>query len=829
MIPTAATPMVAPLDAFGADDLPAVGGKAANLGELLRAGLPVPPGFVVTTDAYAAAVDGAGLADLLAGPDPDPAALRAAVGSAPVPEAVRAAITEAHARLGGVPVAVRSSATAEDLPGAAFAGQQDTYLNVVGADGVVDAVRRCWASLWTDRAAAYRRARSVDPAGVRIAVVVQAMVESEAAGVMFTADPVSGERGRIVVESGRGLGEAVVSGLVTPDHYALDRRGRVLEHRPGRAEVVVRPVPGGGIVHERPGEGGGRSPLPDGVLRELAGYGRAAAEHFGRPQDMEWALAAGRVHIVQSRPMTALPPESVPLNRRQRLMATVLSEYVPVRPYPMDVDTWLGRGPSAMMRDIAHEYGIVGAFDGFLREEDGVVVELVPPAPHPVPRALLTPFRLVRKARTRRITAWREDPRFLDFLRRVEELDARDPAALAWPELLAVPEEAIGLLDPCRELRLDYLPGAAVSLARLTATLALLGRRALLGDLTGGAHTRTEDANRALQDLAGLVRGDAGLRGLFAEASPEEVLARVRAGRVGAGTGFAEALEVFLREFGRRETASPLLVSPPTLGEVPESVIGLVRVMVDEPRAEDPGSCSERALAALLEHPLLRGRRARARMTRWVRAAQYGVAFREDTHFFFTAPLPALRRALLEMGRRLTRAGVLGAEAEVFHLRMAEVAQVADPGAVPAETADRLRSLVRARAARREELTGVRLLDLARVYPRRSGGDALATGSPAGSGRATGTVRVVRGPDDFHRLGAGEILVCPTTNPSWTPLFRRAAAVVADTGSMGSHAAIVAREYGIPAVMGTGNGTSVLADGARVTVDGDTGLVTEAS
>jgi pyruvate,water dikinase len=830
--------LVLPLASVGSADLAEVGGKGANLGELMRAGLPVPPGFVVTTDAYAAVAHAvgldtklaAGLGDGTPGLGDGAAALRSDLEGAPVPDGLRAAITAAYTALGeDAAVAVRSSATAEDLPGAAFAGQQDTYLNVIGADAVVDAVRRCWASLWTDRAVSYRRDRAIDPAEVRIAVVVQTMVDSDVAGVMFTADPVTGARDRVVVDAGAGLGEAVVSGLVTPDHYVLDERGTLLDWSPGRGEVVVRSQAGGGVVHDSTtGSGAGKRLLTDDRLAELAGHARTIAAHFGRPQDIEWSVGGGRAYIVQARPMTALPPPSVPLNRRQRLLGSILTEYIPTRPYPMDVSTWLGLGPAKMMRDLLADLGMAAAFEDFLREEDGVVVELVPPAPHPTPRALLTPFKLAHRARTHDINTWREDPVFTRFLRDADEADGLDLPSLTWSELLRVPQRTIDLMDPCRELRAAYLPSAAITFGRLAVATALLGRRSLLGDLIGGARTRTEDANQALQDLADRVRAVPELCALFATADPADILAAVREGTGPVGA-FGDELDAFRREFGRRETATPLLVSPPTLAESPESVIGLVRVLVDQPRGEDRGSRSERALARLLTHPLLRGERARARMTRWVRAAQQGMAFREDSHFYFTASLPALRRSLLEIGARLRKAGVVDEPFDVFHLRMEEVREIDDVEAMPAEQVQRLRSLVRARAAKRAELTGVRMVDPARVFPPRNTGNALVTGTPASAGTATGTARIIRDTADFHRLGSGDVLVCPYTNPSWTPLFQRAAAVVVDTGAVASHAAIVAREYGIPAVMGSGTGTTTIKDGDRITVDGGTGRVTPAS
>jgi pyruvate,water dikinase len=213
-------------------------------------------------------------------------------------------------------------------------------------------------------------------------------------------------------------------------------------------------------------------------------------------------------------------------------------------------------------------------------------------------------------------------------------------------------------------------------------------------------------------------------------------------------------------------------------------------------------------------------------MLAWVEAARAGTAFREDSHFYFLMPLPILRRSLLEMGRRLRDVGVLDKPEDVFHLRLEELEAIDDPATVKKH--DRLRADVRTRSVRREELAGVWLIDPTAVLPRRESGDAIITGTPASSGIATGPVRLIRGPAEFGLLAAGDVLVCPYTNPAWTTLFQRAAAVVVDSGGPASHAAIVAREYGIPAVMGTGTSTSTLTDGQLVTVNGTTGRVTAA-
>jgi phosphoenolpyruvate synthase/pyruvate phosphate dikinase len=275
--------LVLPIPALGPGDLALAGGKGANLGELVRGGFPVPEAVVVTTAAYASVVESNGLAATieasLRGGD-GAAGIRAAFEDATVPDGLRAEIVEAYTVLGGGPVAVRSSATAEDLPGAAFAGQQDTYLNVVGEVALLQAVRRCWGSLWTDRAIAYRARRGVDQASVRMAVVVQRMVPAEHAGVLFTANPVTGARDEVVIDASPGLGEAVVSGLVTPDHYVLDARGAIRQHTQGRREVVIRGVDGGGTARttDEPVDA-----LPHEVVVELAQLGRAGGSGSCRP------------------------------------------------------------------------------------------------------------------------------------------------------------------------------------------------------------------------------------------------------------------------------------------------------------------------------------------------------------------------------------------------------------------------------------------------------------------------------------------------------------------------------------------------------------------
>lgn len=325
MRPFPETPLVAPLQRFSHSDLASAGGKGANLGELVRAGFPVPAGFVVTTAAYDRFVAHNRLNETIAQAlreGQGGALIRDAFEHASIPAEVEQAILAAYAQLGQGAVAVRSSATAEDLPEAAFAGQHDTFLNIIGAQAVLEAVRRCWASLWNDRAIAYRERRRVDHRTVKLAIIVQRMVAAEAAGVLFTANPVTGAREEVVIDASPGLGEAIVSGRVTPDRFVLQKRRwgwRIVERYVGRREVIVRARPGGGTEQVDGSAIAGIPALPDRVLCQLARTGAAIQRHFGGPQDIEWAWDGKALFILQARPITALPPPPPRPGFRRRL------------------------------------------------------------------------------------------------------------------------------------------------------------------------------------------------------------------------------------------------------------------------------------------------------------------------------------------------------------------------------------------------------------------------------------------------------------------------------------------------------------------------------
>lgn len=800
-------PFCLPLQRLGRHDLELAGGKGANLGELIAAGFDVPEGFVVTTAAYYSAV----------GPGPHSLA---AVGRLAVPGALAQAIADGYASLGAGPVAVRSSATAEDLPGAAFAGQQETYLNVQGEAAVITAVRDCWASLWGERAIAYRARLGLDESTVAIAVVVQRMVDADLAGVMFTADPVTGRRDHVVIDASPGLGEAVVSGLVTPDHAVLDADNRVISQRAGGRELTIRAACGGGTVTDENAGGAGGAPS-DGQLARLADLGRRIATHFGGPQDVEWAIEGERIAIVQARPMTALPPAPVPLNAVQRFVGPVILELLPRRPHPLELSAWsrsIGRHVEGLVD------GLVGGhvdFNDVAVTTDEVMVSYVPPDPHPTAR---TPLRLLRTLwRTRRDPrAWRDDPAYRRFDADAGTLAALDVAGAEWAELLAVPARASALVDLMTELRVGYLPGAVGAMLRLRLLLAVLRRSELFGALILELPTMTDRANGTLALIADQLRGLPDLAERLAGLSPAAALEAIR--RDPDAVDVRERLEAFLRRYGHRETGSVLLLRDPSWADEPTTVMALIQLLLASPDKTGTPPFAP-ALARLLHDPVLTATRSADWVGRLVTRASAGVQVREDTHFEVTRAMPPVRHACVEAGRRLAAAGAIDQVDDVWFLTLEELRSVPDPDRAGGA---RLREAIGRRRALWQELAGAPLIATATLYPARDDSDALVTGVAGGGGVAEGPVRVIHSPAGFGALRPGEVLVCPATNPSWTPLFSRAGAVVVDHGGIASHAAIVAREYGIPAVMGTGIGTGVLRDGVRVRVDGDRGRVTPA-
>jgi phosphohistidine swiveling domain-containing protein len=844
MIPTA--PLVRSLASIRASDGPIAGGKGANLGELIAAGFPVPDGFVITTEAYAYAADAARI-------DPgEPEAAARRFRSTPVPKAIAAQALEAYRALGAGAVAVRSSATAEDLPGASFAGQQDTYLGVAGDEAVLDAIRRCWASLWNERAVAYRRDHDIDDRDVKLAVVVQRMVEATAAGVLFTADPVIGRRGRAVIDAALGLGEAVVSGAVDPDHYVAD---------PVTGEIAERTV-----QRDEPA-------LDDAMVRELAAIGLRIERHFGSPQDIEFAFDADRrLWIVQSRPITTLyplphEPAREAAGPRVYFSASVAQGYFePITP--------MGQEPFRRIGEMLAEAFARGRRDGgpvnspVVEAGLRLFVDITPALRDPLGREFVE--RVTGVAESRSSVVIRKlalDPRFaprsgsrVGSIRRIVPLVVRSRIPIFALRLLRLPDATREryVRDVERVTHID-LPPTATSATRLdafeklirsvprfamprllglvvagmlsyAAASRLLGDRATRQELQsltlGLPHNPTTEMDLALWALATGIRTDPASRKALLERPAAELAAAYRDRAL--PRPLQDGLAAFLARYGFRSIGE-IDLGVPRWSEDPTHLLGAIGnylqlgdgALAPDEQFERGARQAEALVATLLGR--VRGPRRRA-LRFFLGRVRALMGSRELPKYTLIRLLFTPMRELLKpVGEELAAAGRLESRDDIFFVTIAEARQAlagADLRAtVAARRATHDRELARRHVPRVLLSDGtdaeVALVDVP---------DGALRGSPASPGVVTAKARVILSPQGA-RLKPGEILVAPSTDPGWTPLFLTAGGLVMEMGGMMSHGAVVAREYGIPAVVGVAGATERIATGEEITVDGSAGVV----
>jgi len=834
------TGLVLALDEVGSADAPRVGRKAATLGALRRAGFPVPDGVVVATEALACTLAAARL-DGSAGPEQ--------VEAAPLPGEVAAAIAAAAGRLGGGPLAVRSSGVDEDLAGASYAGQYETVLGVPAAE-LPAAVRRCWASAFTRHVAAYRRSRGA-AGSAAMAVLVQPMVAADVAGVAFSADPVTGDRETTVVNAVRGLGDRLAAGSASPDEWVV---------RAGAATCRAAPE---GVIGAEAAVG-------------VAALARRVEAHLGTPQDIEWALAGGELVLLQARPVTALPgqapePVEVPVEVPPGFWQREAS-HAP-RPWtPMSVSVAWGQPRNEAGRRTFEEFGILAETVEIAQIGGWDYLRVVPLGgrDRPAPPAWLMPLliRLVPRLGRRiaaAVAAVRSDKagRFVeqwyhqwqpDLAARIALLRDTDLAAAGDAELDTHTTRSLALLREGIDIHF-LLHGALMPiLAELVfACREMLGwpDEEALELLAGLSVTSTAPACR-LAELAVIAADRPAVRRLLAEAN-----IGTADGLAAADPDFAQAFAAYQREFACR--ALRYEIADPSLAETPELTLRLIADQLA--RGYDPAADA----AALADRRMAAADRARAalagcslgdreRFERALARAERAYPVREDNEFFtVSAPLALLRYRLLEIGRRLAARGQLGRRDDVFFLTVDEARAALPDGESQTALVTRRKGerafaeqhpgpasygkdpgppppLDALPAEARFTMTALlwyldRVIEAASSSHAQQAGAQVLDGIAASPGRYTGPARVVMDEFDFGKMRLGDVLVCPVTSPVWSVLFPSIGALVTDAGGLLSHPAIIAREYGVPAVVAAGNATALLRDGQAVTVDGTAGRI----
>ncbi len=833
-----------------------IGPKAASLCTLRRLGMKVPACFFVTIAAFREHSEANGLGrQMAARVDSRPGALeeiRRLITRAPLMETPREQIAAAYERLGAGVVAVRSSATAEDLPGHSFAGQHETILGVKSLEECLDAIKRCWASLWTDRAFEYRRRNGIDHQQVEMAVIVQQQIEPEAAGVAFSVDPVTGSRSRIVIESCHGLGDALVSGEVQPDRILLRKKNLKLIRQ--------------NLVADEPS-------LDWKSARRLARSARRIEKRLGGPQDIEWALRAGTLWFLQARPITALP-EPKPWEDRQVWTNLNLGEVAPDVMTPMTYSAIarmfeplfvplfrmagadIRRHPpgglvagrlyfninviAATLRPFASPARMSALNDifggeqsrSFERGQFDLCEEDLPDLGFRWSRYFLSWPGLVRDLITHR--AGKADEFMADFKARIDALARFDSAGATTEELTRMVAQILyEHMNACDILYLwsgGVASGVLQKICRnwLRDVDPAVGFR-LLAAQGGLADT---EAGLDLWRLAALAHED---RQTEAAVLGDEVWDSTapRLARTDQGRRFLADWDRFMAAHGQH-CHSELEFFSPRWAETPDYVLGLLRGYLRSIERVNPLE-KHRQLAEQRRRLMEQCRRKlRNPIKRWIfnwslRQAQKWAGLRENSKNEASRLFAGFRRILLELGERLRQKGILAQREDIFFLEVAEVEPVVQ-GRADFDVKQRI-------AQRRAEYEWNRAqtpgpVVVGRYDPQKHAASGIDTslkvlqGIAVSPGVATGKARVITRPGDGQHVEPGEILVAPITNPAWTPYLLPAAGVVMDMGGVLSHSAIIAREYGLPAVVNVGPASRIIQTGQTIHVDGDRGTVT---
>jgi len=880
-----------------------IGPKAMSLIRLRRIGVPVPAGFCVAATILQEHLEQNNLiscvkatVDKLAKAEPQAkgailAGLREAIIKAPLAEEVRREIEIHYRALAARHVAVRSSGTAEDLPGHSFAGQHDTYLGVADLAGCIKAIKKCWASLWTLRAYEYREKNGFDHLKVGMAVIVQTLIAADVSGVIFTADPLTGGRGRIIIEACFGLGEVLVSGKVTPDRFIVGSSSHKILSRTISEKKVEHTLAGNGLVKEQliPRERSSACCLDNGQIKKLAKLAKKVETAFGCPQDIEWAIHNGKIFFLQSRPITALPPEKS-WQDRQIWSCNPAKEVMPDVVTPMSlsvIDALLADfidpvfGLLCMDRGEHPIYGLVAGRIYFNANIWGTVFRDLPGTGGLDFMKLAGGHKGLQKVIDRVQNASDEDlpgmkfNRFKFFLkipptilgalfntpakgRRIlaragaqnEKWSRLDVASLTTEEITACCQEIMmKLTEPLRHM--PYL-------------ISIFGALAILDVVCNkwfpDGNTKT---GRLLTGMGGMVDASAGLDiwrlAVLAHSKAEVndlILSNKDWHTIEAELSRTESGREFLAEWNRfmllhgHHCRGELELYNKRWAETPDYILKFVRSHITQVGKIDP--VQSFAISARQRQELEQQCRERLKnpikrmiFNHLLARSQQGSIFRENVKSEVIKVLTMMRKLVIELGKRLTDKGVLENADDIFFLRYEEIAPVARGGSLKAAGfGDDVHTVIAARRAEYNKNNSVIPPDVVfgKFDPDNYIADAedepviaslgagndgqVLNGLGVSPGKAAGKARVILRADTEEQLLAGEILVAPFTDPGWTPYFVPAAAIVMDEGGVISHGSIVAREYGIPAVVNVGSGTKIIKTGQMILVDGDIGRVT---
>jgi pyruvate,water dikinase len=844
-----------------------VGDKGAHLGELARIeGIRVPSGFCITTEAFGRVM--AVLPEIQSQLDQLSrlrledrevirtlsAEIRSALERITIPGDVLQSIKQALARLGEhAPYAVRSSATAEDLPTASFAGQHDTYLNVTRAAAILQHVSLCWASLFTDRAVTYRVRNGFDSRKVKMAVVVQQMVLADGAGILFTTDPVTFNRKVSSVEATFGLGEALVSGLVNADVYKV-RNGKVVAKTIATKRLEICASPDGGTQEEALGAERQKQPvLTDALVMRLAELGRRIEAHFGCPQDIEWCLVDDVFQIVQSRPITTLFPIPVTGDEENHVYLSVGHQQMMTDAMkPLGLSFWKLTSPAPM-----HEAGgrlfvdatkrlaspasraglleLVGRSDPLTGDALETLLERDDFIPSLSNEALAGPLSGGPPA------SIEIDPGV------VEELIENSKVSIVSLKQTIRTKSGASLFDfilaDLQELKRTLFDPRShqVIMAGMEATWwlndhleAWLGEKNVADTLTQSvSHNVTSEMGLALLDVADMIRPYPDVVRFLQDVKERDQDLLDGLGSLSGGDQARDAIRGFLDIYGMR-CVGEIDITRPRWTEQPAA---LVPVILSNIRNFEPGAADrlfgqgrrdaldkeEEVLERL--HALPGGAQKADETKRRIACVRAFTGYREYPKFGMVSRYFVYKQALLEEAERLMHGGVLQEAEDIYYLSFEELQDVVRTKQVDQQFIDKRKDAFCSYQA----LTPPRVLTsdgevIAGTYRRDDLPAGALIGLPVSSGVVEGRARVIHDIAEAE-LEADDILVTAYTDPSWTPLFVAIKGLVTEVGGLMTHGAVIAREYGLPAVVGVEQASRLIQDGQRIRVHGTDGYV----
>ncbi|MCM1047092.1 MAG: PEP-utilizing enzyme [Clostridiales bacterium] len=852
--------MIRRFNEIGKDDVMTAGGKGANLGEMTRAGLPVPAGFVVTADAYRsflkenhideeidALLDAAGRDEqkLFSAAEK----IRSLITAGSMPVSLREAVSQNYLSLiedSGKSlsetslskpkrVAVRSSATAEDLPDASFAGQQETYLNVVGIDALCENIIRCYASLWGNRAVSYRQTQGYDQKSVALAVVVQEMVESEKAGVLFTVNPVNNNHDEMQLNASYGLGEAVVSGKVTADTFICGKDGSIKSSVVGSKEIEIiyaqndakeETIVSENVANETSTvlQSGTKevpvAPEKRNVLclseEEVKALCKAAVDvenYYGCPMDIEWAIRGGNAYILQARAITTLNDDideaeiekyisKNKITGALRENFAFLLEKMPVAQLPLD-HSFCG-SVNNQKAQIFSEVGLIISMEPQI-DDDGIMI--LPPNYKKINGKIFKIFGLLKEIRNLPECRRKCEHYLKEYQKSVDKLAKIPFEKLSLQQCGEYIGKAYRLVQHIAYARFKYalFPGVLANMG-IEKMLKKISPDLTAYDLYCNLDYKTAVVSRDLASIADKIRANKPLAAAVLHGDSYEHICDVF-------PEIAAEFEAFMSKHGMKSDYNCYCIFAKSFIENPDRLLNIIKPLINSPAAPDeekfaPLMAQVRNVCGEKKIPDMK---QRIDCIRAFHVAREESQYQWETVFYYS-------KRILERAAFLCTGNKEIADS-VAYLFLDEFTAMCKEG-----FSDKYKEIIARRKSKRA--LAEKVWERSKLFVFESGGmgDVL-TGVAGSSGEAVGKVCIVRGPEEFGKLEKGDILVCPYTDPEWTPLFKVASAVVADTGAALSHAAIVAREYGIPAVLGVGLATTRFKDGEMIRVNGSKGEV----